>query len=648
MSSSDPGSPVAITVRGLIKRFGRATALDGIDLDVEPGEMFGLVGPNGAGKTTLLRILATLLAPSAGTATVLGRDVVGQAVDLLSRIGYVSQEFTLYASLTVEENLDFFADLYRVPGGVREQRKHELLAWSRLTPFRSRPAGKLSGGMQKKLHLCSTLIHEPEVLLLDEPTAGVDPVSRRELWEILHDLVARGLTLVVATAYMDEAEQCRRVALMHLGRLLACDTPEALRADAPETVWEVRAPSLREVHSRLAQAGLPGRVHLMGDRLHVLVPPEVSPAESRARLVEAGGTDVAVRQVVPTTEDVFVSLVSRAEPTARQRVGGSGRIAVARGTEGPAARLAGLTKRFGDFVAVEDLSLTVERGEVFGFLGPNGSGKTTTIRMLCGLVRPSEGRGEVLGENIAWQPRRVRSRIGYMSQRFSLYNDLSVGENLAFFGQGYGLPPRQLAERIDQILSMAGLAGEERRLAGELSGGIKQRLALGCAILHEPEILFLDEPTAGVDPLARREFWELIGELAAQRTAVFVTTHYLDEAEFCHRVGFLYRGRLVAVGRPEELKQGMRAGVLLEIECPETILALRLLRAQPSFPWASLVGRRLHILADDEVDGAKAIRQVLSAAGIVANRIDPIPYSLEDLFAIFIDMEERGRRERGG
>jgi ABC-2 type transport system ATP-binding protein len=647
MSGSDPGSPVAITIRSLAKRFGRATALDGIDLDVQAGEMFGLVGPSGAGKTTLLRILATLLAPSAGSVTVLGQDVVRQAFELLPKIGYVSQEFTLYASLTVEENLDFFADLYRVPRAVRSERKRELLAWSRLTPFRSRAAGKLSGGMQKKLHLCSTLIHEPEVLLLDEPTAGVDPVSRRELWETLHDLVARGLTLVVATAYMDEAEQCRRVALLHLGKILACDAPDALRAAAPEVVWEVRARSLPEAHRRVAQAGLPGRVHLMGDRLHVLVPPGVSSAESREKLAEAAGSGADVRRVVPTTEDVFVSIVSRGETTAR-RIAAVGRVDAAKRAEGPAARLAGLTKRFGDFVAVDDLSLTVERGEVFGFLGPNGSGKTTTIRMLCGLLRPSDGHGEVLGEDIARQPRRVRSRIGYMSQRFSLYNDLTVGENLAFFGEGYGLPPRQLAERMDHVLDMAGLAGSERRFASELSGGIKQRLALGCAILHEPEILFLDEPTAGVDPLARREFWELIGELAARGTTVFVTTHYLDEAEYCHRVGFLHRGRLVAAGRPADLKEGMRAGVLLEVECAQAVRALGLLRALPSLPWASLVGRRVRVVAADAVRGEDAIRKELSTAGITVDRVEPIPYSLEDLFAIFIDMEERGRRERGG
>ncbi len=647
MATSEP-SPAAVSAHGLSKHFGRVTALDRIDLEVGAGEMFGLVGPNGAGKTTLLRILATLLTPSGGSATVLGHDVARNSAQLLPQIGYVSQEFTLYASLTVEENLDFFAEVYRVRSSVRSERKRELLAWSRLTKFRDRPAGKLSGGMQKKLHLCSTLIHEPAVLLLDEPTAGVDPVSRRELWETLHDLVARGLTLVVATAYMDEAEQCRRVALMQSGRILACETPDALRAGMQETLWEVQGPSLQAVTQRLARAEIAARVHLKGDRLQVMIPGELGAAQARAKLLAAAGTHGDVTQLLPTTEDVFVSMMSQAASATRQGVGDFSRIGTAKGRGAPAVRLQGLTKRFGDFIAVDDVSLVVERGEIFGFLGPNGSGKTTTIRMLCGLLRPSAGRGEVLGEDIARQGRRVRSRIGYMSQRFSLYDELTVMENLVFFGEGYDVPPRRLAERIETVLEMAGLASERRRLARELSGGTKQRLALGCAILHDPELLFLDEPTAGVDPLARRDFWKLIGKCAELGTTVFVTTHYLDEAEYCHRVGFLHHGRLVASGRPQELKEGMRAGDLLEVDCTETIRALRLLRKEPSLSWASLAGRHLHVLVEDAERGEAAIRRALSAIRISVRRVERIPYSLEDLFAIFIDMEERGRSERDG
>jgi ABC-2 type transport system ATP-binding protein len=639
----------AIEARGLARRFGPTVVLEGVDLTVERGEIFGVVGPNGAGKTSLLQLLASLAAPSAGTATVLGHDVVRAGAALRQRLGYVSQEFTLYGALSVEENLDFFAALYRVPEAARAPRKDELLAWSRLAPFRDRRAGRLSGGMQKKLHLCSTLIHQPDVLLLDEPTTGVDPVSRRELWEILHDLAGRGLTLVVATPYMDEAEQCDRVALIHRGRVRRCDTPDALRGSLPDTVWELRTGAPDPVRDRLLAAGVHIRPHLVGDRLRVLAPASLDVAallRSAPNAPTPSGAEL--QRVPPTMEDVFVSTVSQVEAGGRPS-GRSAAVGPARPRrDGVAVRLEGLTKRFGDFIAVENLSLAIERGEVFGFLGPNGSGKTTTIRILCGLLRPSAGRGEVLGHDLGREAGRLKARVGYMSQRFSLYNDLTVGENLAFFGRGYGVTGRRLAERIAWVLEMAGLRGEEGRRAGELPGGVKQHLALGCAILHEPEVIFLDEPTAGVDPIARRDFWDLIATLAAAGTTVFITTHYLDEAENCHRIGLMYEGRLVAVGRPQDLKTEMRAGVMLELACPEPFRALGLLRAQRGVAGATLFGRRLHLLVDDPVEAEPAIRSTLEAAGIAVEHLDPVPLSLEDLFVIFIEMVERGRRERRG
>ena len=638
-----------IAAQGVVKRFADTTALAGVDLHVTRGEVFGLVGPNAAGKTTLIQILAALLDSSAGAVSVLGYDVVRQAPAIRQRIGYVSQEFTLYGTLSVDENLDFFADLYGVPLATRDARKHELLAWSRLEAFRARRAGRLSGGMQKKLHLCCTLIHEPEILFLDEPTTGVDPVSRRELWEILRDLVARGLTLLVATPYMDEAEQCDRVALMSRGRILRCGAPDALRDDVAAAVWELRGPALRRAHDLLRTAAPSLRCHRMGDRLHILAREEVDlEAELRNALPGGERGELTLRRVEPTMEDVFISIV--ADRTAARMPRPVPRPASGERRarpEGPAVRLDGLTRRFGDFVAVDHVSLTVERGEVFGFLGPNGSGKTTTMRMLCGLLAPSGGSGAVLGEDIVRRTRRIKSRIGYVSQRFSLYNDLTVAENLRFFGTGYGLARGQLAERTTWVLEMAGLRGEERRLARSLSGGVKQRLALGCAILHEPEILFLDEPTAGVDPMARRELWDLIGNLSASGTTVFVSTHYLDEAEYCQRLGLIYRGRLVAEGGPAALKEGMRVGVMLELTCPDPLRAVRLLRSRSAGRWASLFGRRVHVVVDDAIAGALAVREALAAEGLSAARVEPVPFSLEDLFVIFIDMEERGREEPG-
>ncbi len=637
-----------IRAQGLTKHFKATPAVLDVDLAVEQGEIFGVIGPNGAGKTTLIQLLTGLLDPTAGRATVLGFDTVREIEVIRRRIGYVSQDFTLYGSLTVEENLDFFADLYGVPVKDREQRNEQLLIWSRLGPFRTRRAARLSGGMQKKLHLCSTLIHEPEVLLLDEPTTGVDPVSRRQLWEILYELVGRGLTLVVATPYMDEAERCHRVALMHRGRILRCETPDTLRKEIEEEAWELRAGAFTGGQELLAKAEFPIRTHRTGDHLHILAPKGLDLAAELRRLSEGGDVeDLRLRRVSLTMEDVFVSVVSKA--AAAESFPGSPREVPLRqaraSTDGAVVRLDGLTKTFGDFTAVDHVSLSVNRGEVFGFLGPNGSGKTTTIRMLCGLLAPSAGRGEVLGHDVFRQGHHIKPRIGYMSQRFSLYNDLTVEENLAFFGGGYGLPPRRLAERTAWVVEMAGLRGEERRLAGELSGGVKQRLALGCAILHEPEIIFLDEPTAGVDPLSRREFWDLIGSLAAAGVTVFVTTHYMDEAENCHRLGFIYHGRLIAVGSPQALKDRMRAGVMLDLECRDPFTALRLLRTQPTLSGASFFGRRIHILVEDAVLAEPLIRETLKAGGLAVDHLELIPFSLEDIFVTFIEMEEQGRRE---
>ncbi len=638
-----------IRAEGLTKRFKETAAVVEVDLAVKRGEVFGLIGPNGAGKTTLIQLLTGLLDPTAGRATVLGFDTVRETEAIRERIGYISQEFTLYGSLTVEENLEFFADLHRVPSGLREGRKEELLKWSRLHPFRRRKAAKLSGGMQKKLHLCSALIHRPEILFLDEPTTGVDPISRRELWGILYDLVAEGLTLVVATPYMDEADRCHRVALMHQGRILRLASPDALRETFKETVLELRADPLPLAKDLLARASLPLRSYLMGDRLHILAAEGEKALSPIRRILEAGGVRVeGLRRISPTMEDVFLSVLAEVEGKehARPVQIGQGRHQGEREEkEGEALRLEGLMKAFDGFVAVDGISLSVKRGEIFGFLGPNGSGKTTTIRMLCGLLLPTAGRAEVLGHDIIREPEQVKPRIGYMSQRFSLYHELTVEENLDFFAGGYGVPRRRRPERKAWAVEMAGLKGLERRLVRELSGGVRQRLALACALLHEPEILFLDEPTAGVDPISRREFWDLIGELSSQGITIFVTTHYLDEAEDCHRLALMYRGRLVAKGSPRGLKEGMRAGEMLEVECTEPLKAMRVLRSFPQGSHGALFGSRLHLLVEDPEEAIPAIIQVLGREGIAVHRVEVIPFSLEDLFVIFIEMEEQGRRE---
>lgn len=477
----------------LTRRFGDLIAVGRLNVTIPQGELFGLVGSDGAGKTTTLRMLAGVMAPTEGEALVLGCSC-RKLEPVRADIGYMSQRFGLYPDLTVMENIRFHADIFGVPKAEWTARADRLLTMSGMEPFRKRRAGALSGGMKQKLGLCCALIHTPKVLFLDEPTNGVDPVSRREFWQILQGLLAEGVTIVVATAYLDEAQRCHRVGLLHHGRLLACDTPANLK--------------------QLANPAI----------------------------------------VDPTLEDVFITVMGEGTDTAVQR-----RPAPDLASAESAVTLDRLSRRFGDFIAVNEVSLSVPKGEIFGFLGPNGAGKSTTIRMLCGILEPSSGNGTVAGFDVNRHAERIKENIGYMSQKFSLYEDLTVEENIAFYGGVYRLPTARLRERSDWVIDMAGLADRRHARAGELSGGWRQRLALGCAILHEPPIIFLDEPTSGVDPLNRRRFWQLIHTLAASGVTVFVTTHYMDEAEYCDRLALIYHGELIAVGTPLELKQ-QRAG----------------------------------------------------------------------------------------
>jgi len=503
-----------VSVTNLSRRFGPLIAVDSLSLAIPAGELFGLVGSDGAGKTTTLRMLAGILDPHGGEVRVLGREFPAGAEQVKEEIGYMSQRFGLYPDLTVAENIAFYADIFGVTGEELRERNQRLLAFSGLAPFAGRLAGRLSGGMKQKLGLCCALIHKPRLLLLDEPTNGVDPVSRRDFWRILRELHAEGVTIVVATAYLDEASRCDRVGLIHGGRLIACDTPAGLTGNGATTLEDL----------------VIGRIS--GDEL----PPFAKGGQ--------GGISTEGREANP--------------PQSPFLKGGGDETAVS---------LTNLTKRFGTFTAVDGVSMMVPRGQIFGFLGPNGAGKSTTIRMLCGILSPTSGSGNVAGFDIATQPERIKENIGYMSQRFSLYEDLTVEENIAFYGGIYRIPAPRLKERTEWVIGMAGLTERRHSPAGELSGGWRQRLALGCAILHEPAIIFLDEPTSGVDPLSRRSFWGLIRSLAAGGVTVFVTTHYMDEAEFCDRLALIYRGELVATGTPEELKRERSInGVLPSLE----------------------------------------------------------------------------------
>lgn len=643
--------PVIIRAEKLTKTYKKGgTAVQAIDLEVRKGEIFGLVGPDGAGKTTTIQMLCSILEPTSGRAEVAGLDIRKEAEALKEKIAYMSQDFSLYGNLTVEQNIEFFADLHQVPAAFRAERKRELLAFSRLEPFRGRLAGRLSGGMKKKLALCCCLIHSPEVLFLDEPTTGVDPVSRRDFWRILNGFLTGGATIFVSTPYLDEAERFHRVALMHQGEILTCDTPQKLKGQMGGELVELRVNPQREAIEVLQGVEGCRGVQVFGERLHVLLeknsgenPADSLEPEGLVRLLEEARLKVAgVRRISPGLEDVFVSRIHR-YPRDGQTVHKARRSHTMprRPTEEDAISTRQLTRHFGDFVAVRQVDLQVKKGEVFGFLGPNGAGKSTLIRMLCGLLEPTSGQGWIAGCDIATEARKIKPRIGYMSQKFSLYNDLTVEENIALYGGVYGISRRELRQRKGWILEMAGLEGKERLRTRELSGGWKQRLALGCAVIHEPAILFLDEPTSGVDPISRREFWDLIYFLSADRgVTVFVTTHYLDEAEHCHRLGLIYNGEMIAQGSPSELKAQPEIGVLLEIDAHPPLEALECLVAQPFSAGLSLFGTRLHLLTPDPAETAPRVREVLLSQGIQLNGIERAPLSIEDVFLALIERAE--------
>lgn len=517
----------AIAIQGIGRLFGKFRALADIGFMLAPGQLLAVVGPDGAGKTTLMQILAGILPPSEGAGQVLGWDLRAQPERVAAQVGYMSQGFSLYDRLSVTENIAFAAGIRSVPTAVWQARAQRLLAMAGLQRFTARRAGALSGGMRKKLSLVCNLIHEPHLLLLDEPGLGVDPLSRRELWRILLEFRALGTAIVVATSYMDEAERSDRILLLHEGRPVALDSPAALKASCAGRVYEW--PSARAtVPETLPMRSLKQLV----DRVHVVL---AQPA--------VAGLPSAARPVTPSLEDVFVDRTSSGTATAAVPLSA---IPKSRPSE-EAIDAQGLSIRFGDFVAVDGVSVRVGAGEVVAFLGPNGAGKTTLIRSLCGLLKPSAGSARVAGADVARERRRVRGRIGYMSQHFSLYPDLTAGENLAFFASAYGLERKAAASASAWACALTGLVADDRWVR-ELSGATRQRLALACSLLHRPDVLFLDEPTAGVDPASRYRFWTLIQQLAATGIAIVVSTHYLAEAEYCHRLCLMHNGRLFAQG----------------------------------------------------------------------------------------------------
>ncbi len=524
------------------KRFSGAAgpALEGLSLTLEPGGIVGLFGPDGAGKTTLLRLAAGLLRPDAGRVVVLGHDTRREAAAVQGAIGYMPQHFGLYEDLTVQENLDLYADLQSLPHPERPQRYAELLRLTALGPFGARLAGQLSGGMKQKLGLACTLVRPPRLLLLDEPTVGVDPVSRRELWAIIERLVREGgTTVLVSTAYLDEAQHCREVVLLREGRLIGQHRSAVFTAPLAGRVYMVPA---GEGERRALQRSLEGAP----DVLDALIQAE----GVRLVLKEGGAPPVGAQPAAPRFEDAFVALL---KPAAAGALPAAPR-AVDPPSDGEVIRVQDLGRRFGSFAAVKGVSFAVRRGEVFGLLGANGAGKTTTFRMLCGLLPPSSGSLSVAGVDLRSAPAQARGRIGYVSQKFSLYGNLSVEQNLAFFAAAYGLTGARRKERLSRALCEFELTPYRCVDAADLPLGYKQRLALAGALMHEPDILFLDEPTSGVDPLARREFWQRINAFAAAGVTVLITTHFMEEAEYCDRLVLMSLGEVLAAGTPAQIR----------------------------------------------------------------------------------------------
>ena len=462
------------------KSYGTVKALCDVSFAVERGELFGLIGPDGSGKSTLFRILTTLLTADQGTASVCGADTLRDYKQIRSRVGYMPGRFSLYQDLTVEENLNFFATVFHTT--VNEHYGQIKEIYEQIAPFRTRRAGALSGGMKQKLALCCALIHNPEVLFLDEPTTGVDPVSRKEFWQMLRRLQEQGITIIVSTPFMDEARRCDRIAFIHEGSIRGIDTPDKILERFKD----------------------------------ILCPPGL--------------------QRKPDREDNV-----------------------------PIIRVENLVKRFGTFTAVNHISFEVKQGEIFGFLGANGAGKTTAMRILCGLSLPTEGRAEIAGFDANTQSEEIKKRIGYMSQKFSLYEDLKVWENVRLFAGIYGIPDKEIATRTEQMLRRIGLYEERDTLVRALPLGWKQRLAFSVAIFHHPQVVFLDEPTGGVDPATRRQFWELIYQAAEEGITVFVTTHYMDEAEYCDRISMMVDGEIRALDTPAGLKARFKAKDMDEV-----------------------------------------------------------------------------------
>ena len=642
-----------VKVQGLKKSYGALEAVKGLDFEILEGEIFGLIGPDGAGKTTTFHVLGGVMEQTSGAATVIEQ----KPRDVRLEIGYLTQQFSLYLDLSIAENLRYVAGLREVNKDDFAERSQRYLKLMNIERFSDRLAGQLSGGMKQKLALCCALIARPKLLLLDEPTTGVDPVSRREFWDLLATVTTEGVTVAVATPYLDEAERCNRLILMHEGAIEEMGTPMELKKALGLSRLEVRAKAIDNLERRLHQVEIDmptvfSDVQTFGDRLDVLVT-DVEAGKASVQTAAAAENTIdslTIEVQEPTLENVFVTKLrakSGSEIPAEERMFPfidanhnssklSGYIAPGSQTSGSPAQgssivAQGVKKVYGNFHAVKEVNLQVQYGEIYGLLGANGAGKTTTIKILCGLIKPTAGRMELCGQKSNLRSEVLRQRLGYMSQKFTLYDDLTIRENLEFYCGVYCVPDALKRERIKWVLRSSDLAGQEGLLTAKLPGGWKQRLSFGAAVLHQPQVLFLDEPTSGVDPLARREMWKLIRDFSRHGTAVLVTTHFLEEAEYCNNLGFMVAGSLVAEGSPSQIKAS-QPGKLVEMRFENPQAAYALLKAKFVSWRVSMFADSLHVVFDDPDRELPALVNEMTASGVPPLSNRQIAFSLEDSF----------------
>lgn len=563
---------VAVELKQVTKRFAPEgkPALDQINARIKTGHITGLVGPDGAGKTTLIRLIGGLMIPSDGTIQVFGKDSVRESRIIQQDISYMPQRFGLYEDLSVEENLILYSDLHNVTGKEREESFEKLLKFTDLKRFTDRLAGNLSGGMKQKLGLACSLIEKPKLLLLDEPSVGVDPISRRELWQLVNDLIDDSMAVIWSTAYLDEAEKCETVLLLNEGKLLYDGPPKDLtgRVQGRTFIIQNLKESKRQVLTEVLDTPEVIDGVIQGRNVRI-VTKEENKTPDLSKTQHAQGAEIV--PTPPRFEDAFIDILGggpnghsalaeqmpqvsfdnsndkkqKAEPSDNKPDGERKCMVEA----------IHLTKKFGNFVAANDINFAIGSGEIFGLLGPNGAGKSTTFKMMCGLLKPTQGTAKVVGLNLQSSSSQARSRIGYMAQKFSLYGNLSVLQNLKFFSGVYGLGRKNRDEAIDRMIHTFNLQPYLNTSSGELPLGFKQRLALACAVMHNPHVLFLDEPTSGVDPITRREFWSHINGMVEKGVTVMVTTHFMDEAEYCDRIALVYHGQVIALGEPDQLRE---------------------------------------------------------------------------------------------